>query len=147
MKRFLIPPTFVFLSITAIILFYFFIPSFNIIPFPFNFGGLIIMFCGFALMGITRKLFKKHQTNLSIETSSAMITEGPYAKTRNPMYIGMFLILIGIAVCFMNLFSIIMPFGFILTIHFVFIPAEEYLMLEAFGEDYNAYKARVKRWI
>ena len=98
-------------------------------------------------MGKARDLFKKHNTKLAIETSSSLVTEGPYSKTRNPMYIGMFLLLLGIAVCFANLLSMLTPLGFILAIHLIFIPKEEKLMHEAFGNQYLEYKGKVKRWI
>jgi protein-S-isoprenylcysteine O-methyltransferase Ste14 len=147
MKRLIVPPLFVLLSLILIVLPHFLVPAYNIIPFPYNFAGLIICFGGFALMGKARDLFKKHNTNLAIETSSSLVTEGPYTKTRNPMYIGMFLLLLGIAVCFANLLSMLAPLGFILAIHLIFIPKEEKLMHEAFGNKYLKYKGKVKRWI
>lgn len=147
MKRLIAPPLFVLLGLILIVLFHFLVPKFNIVPFPFNFAGLIISFGGFVLMGKARDLFKKHNTNLAIETSSSLVTEGPYTKTRNPMYIGMFLLLLGIAVCFANLLSMLAPLGFILAIHLIFIPKEEKLMHEAFGNQYLKYKGKVKRWI
>lgn len=147
MKRLIVPPLFVMISLILIMLSYFLAPAYNIIPFPYNFIGLIISFGGFVVMGKARDLFKKHNTNLAIETSSSLVTEGPYAKTRNPMYIGMFLLLLGIGVCFCNLFSMVAPFAFLLTIHLIFIPKEEKLMHEAFGNQYLEYKGKVKRWI
>lgn len=147
MKRFLVPPLFVLISLILVVLFHFQMPGFNIIPFPYHFAGVIISFSGIVFMGKARELFKKHNANMAIETSSSLVTEGPYAKTRNPRYIGMFLLLLGIAVCFANLFSMVMPFGFILAIHLIFIPKEEKLMHEAFGNQYLEYKSKVKRWL
>jgi protein-S-isoprenylcysteine O-methyltransferase Ste14 len=147
MKNIIIPPVFVLISLILIIVFYFLIPDFNYIPFPFNLSGLALVFAGFGIMGTTRKLFQKHKTTLFIEKSSAFIQEGLFAKTRNPMYIGMFTLLFGIGICFGNLFSMITPLGFILMIRFYFIPKEEKLMLDAFGEEYLAYKKKVRRLI
>ncbi len=50
-------------------------------------------------------------------------------------------------VCFSNLFSMAVPFGFVLAIQLIFIPKEEKLMADAFGNKYFEYKKRVKRWI
>jgi protein-S-isoprenylcysteine O-methyltransferase Ste14 len=147
MKNIIIPPVFVLISLILIIVFYFLIPDYNFIPFPFNLSGLVLVFTGFGIMGTTRKLFQKNKTTLFIEKSSAMIKEGLFSKTRNPMYIGMFLLLLGVGVCFMNLFSMLTPLGFILVIRFHFIPKEEKLMYDAFGEEYLAYKKKVKRLI
>ncbi|MFC2151468.1 methyltransferase family protein [Bacteroidota bacterium] len=147
MKKLIIPPVFVLICFLSIVLFYFLIPKYNLIPFPLNFIGLIISFLGFVIIGKSRDLFKKHNTTLDIKKSSHLITEGIFAKTRNPMYIGMFLLLFGIAVCFMNLFSVLAAIGFILIIQIIFIPTEEKLMYESFGEKYLEYKRKVSRWI
>ena len=147
MKKLFIPPVFVLISLVLIVMFYFMIPEYNWIQFPLNFSGLLITFIGFVIMGKARDLFKKHKTTLTYNKSSYMITEGIFAKTRNPMYIGMFLLLLGIGICFMNLFSILTPFGFILLIRLFFIPTEEKMMYDTFGHDYLEYKNKVRRWI
>jgi protein-S-isoprenylcysteine O-methyltransferase Ste14 len=147
MNRIVIPPTIVVLSLIIIGGVYFIIPKYNWIPFPLNLAGLIIAFGGFAIMGKARDLFKKHNTNLDIKESSALVTEGVYSKTRNPMYLGMFTLLLGIGICFGNLLSMITPFGFIFAIHFIFIPKEEKMMQDTFGEQYSEYKKQVKRWL
>ncbi|MDD5571294.1 MAG: isoprenylcysteine carboxylmethyltransferase family protein [Bacteroidales bacterium] len=147
MKNIIIPPVFVFISLFLIVFFYFMIPEYNLIKFPLNLCGIIIAIIGFAIMGTTSSLFRKHNTTLTYKKSSYLITEGVFAKTRNPMYIGMFLLLLGIGVCFMNLFSILTSFGFILTIHLFCIPVEEKMMHDAFGQDYLDYKNKVRRWI
>jgi protein-S-isoprenylcysteine O-methyltransferase Ste14 len=146
MKKLFIPPVFVLISLILIIGFCFFLSEYNIIPFPFNFAGILIALPGFALMGKSRDLFKKRQTTLFIEKSASLVTEGVFSKTRNPMYIGMTLLLFGISICFMNIFSMIVPFVFIITIRFTFVPIEEKMMLETFGEEYLDYKAKVRRW-
>jgi len=97
-------------------------------------------------MGKARELFKKHETTLKIKTSSSMITEGVFSKTRNPMYVGFSLLLIGVSICFMNLFSMICPFVFILFMNVTFIPIEEKLMVQQFGNEYLDYKSKVRRW-
>ncbi|HBL74981.1 MAG: hypothetical protein A2W90_06580 [Bacteroidetes bacterium GWF2_42_66] len=147
MKKIFIPPVFVFISIFLIVFFCFLTPDFNWIPFPFNFCGILITFSGFAIIGKTWELFRKNKTTLLIKTSSFFITDGIFSKTRNPMYLGMFLLLFGVAVCFTNLFSIITAFSFLLLMHFVFIPKEEKLMFETFGDEYLDYKKKVRKWI
>jgi protein-S-isoprenylcysteine O-methyltransferase Ste14 len=147
MKKLFIPPVFVLISLILIVGFYFFMPGFNIIPFPFNFLGILVAFPGFALTGKTWELFRHHQTSLYIEKSSALITEGIFAKTRNPMYCGMFMVLLGVSVCFMNVFSMLIPFLFIAIIRIAFIPVEEKMMCDVFGQAYLDYKQKVRRWV
>ena len=143
----IIPPVFLLISLILIVTSYIVLPDFNLIPFPVNLLGILISLSGFALMGKSRDLFQKHQTTLSIERSSVLIQDGVFSKTRNPMYIGMFLLLLGIGICFRNLFSILIPFIFLVLIHFVFVLKEERLMFDEFGQAYLDYKAKVKRWI
>ena len=76
-----------------------------------------------------------------------MITEGIFSRSRNPMYIGMFVFLIGISVCSMNLLSILSPFLFLFCIMLVFIPKEERMMRDEFGEEYVNYTNKVRRWL
>jgi protein-S-isoprenylcysteine O-methyltransferase Ste14 len=147
MKKLIIPPVFLMISLILIVITYFVLPDLNLIPFPLNLIGIPICFSGFVIMGKSRDLFKKYQTTLYIEKSSSMIQEGVFSKTRNPMYIGMFLLLLGIGVCFRNMFSILIPVLFMILIHFVFVLKEEKLMFDVFGQIYLDYKTRVKRWV
>jgi protein-S-isoprenylcysteine O-methyltransferase Ste14 len=147
MKKLIIPPIFVLISLILIVTFYFVLPEFNWIPIPVNLLGILVSIIGFGIMGKSRDLFKKHKTTLAIENSSFLIQEGIFLKTRNPMYVGMFLLLLGLGICFMNLFSVLIPLVFILIIHFVFVKKEEKLLFDSFGQEYTGYKAKVKRWI
>jgi protein-S-isoprenylcysteine O-methyltransferase Ste14 len=147
MKNIFIPPVFVVLSLILIVLFYFIVPEYNKVPFPQSLAGIVIIFIGFMLMGKTWDLFKKYNTTLDFEKSAHLVKEGVFSKTRNPMYIGMFLLLLGLAICFRNIFSLIVPFGFLLIIQLLFIPKEEKLMLGEFGQEYLDYKKKVRRWV
>ncbi len=147
MRKMIIPPVFVLISLILMVIIYYVFPEYNWILFPANLIGIIVSFTGFMLMGKSRDLFKKYKTTLAIEESSFLIQEGIFLKTRNPMYIGMFLLLLGFGIFIRNLFSFLIPFGFGLIIHFVFVLKEEKLMFNTFGQLYIDYKAKVKRWI
>ncbi len=127
-------------------MFYFVISELNIILFPFNLTGIIIAFGGFVLTGKARDLFKKYNTTLDFETSVHLIDEGVFSKSRNPMYVGMFLLLLGISVCFENIISICIPFVFIILVGIYFIPLEEMMMQKRFGKVYSDYKNKTKLW-
>lgn len=146
MKKIFIPPVFFFLSTLTIVLFYFLLREYNFVKFPYNLSGILLLFAGFSLMGKTRELFNKHKTTLFFEKSSCIVDEGIFSKTRNPMYCGMFLGLMGIAICFQNVFSLIVPFLFLAIIRFFFIPLEEKMMTETFGQQYIDYIKRTRRW-
>lgn len=146
-RKLLIPPVFVLVNIILIVVLFFVVPSgYEVVPFPYNFGGILISFGGFVIMGKAYDCFKRCKTTLAIQKSTHLINEGIFLKTRNPMYLGMFLLLLGAGICFINLFSLLTPFVFLLIVEFYTIPKEEKLMTEAFGEEYLNYKKRVRRW-
>ena len=147
MKKLFKGPVFIFSCIGIIVLFFFLFPDYHVVPFPYNFGGLIISFIGFTIMGKARDMFKQHETSLGYEEPSKLVMEGPFKKSRNPMYLGMVLLLLGLAICFRNLFSLIIPLLFFLYLHLLVIPKEEKLMKNTFGKEYLVYKQKVRRWI
>ncbi len=147
MKKLFITLMLVLYSLILIILFYFFIPNFNVVPFPFSLIGLPVAFYGFVVMGKARDLFMKYNTTLDFETSVHLIDEGILSKSRNPMYAGMFLLLLGIAVCFGNIISICVPFVFIILLRMFFIPMEEKMLGNTFGKEYLNYKSKTRIWL
>lgn len=147
MKMLLIPPVFVIISLILIVLFYFLLPGYNWILFPYNLLGVLFVYTGFVISGKSRDLFNKYRTTIGFEKSTHLITEGVFSKTRNSMYIGMFLFLFGISICFMNIFSILTSILFIFFVRVYFIPIEEKLLSEEFGIEYEIYKQKVKRWM
>ena len=147
MRKILIPPVLVLLSLILIILFYFLFPDLNLISFPFNLIGLLFIFIGIHISGQAHDLLKKYKTHKTYEKPVKLIDEGIYKRTRNPMYLGMFCLLLGIAICFQNILAIFVPFIFILVINLLFILLEEKIMLDAFGDDYIEYKNKVRKWL
>ena len=79
--------------------------------------------------------------------ASHLVTDGLYRFTRNPMYLGLTLVMIGAGIWFGNWLGVV-PIGFFvwyLTVKQ--IRAEEEALAEKFGEEYEAYRAKVRRWI
>ena len=92
--------------------------------------------------------FKRHQTTVKpFEKSTALVTAGPYALSRHPMYLGFTLMLLGIAILLGALTPFIVVPIFALTMEYVFIRTEEPMMQETFGHAWQAYKTNVRRWI
>ena len=81
------------------------------------------------------------------ETPTALVTTGMYAVTRNPMYMGMALILLGIALWRGDVVLLASPVAFVLIINTWQIPREERRLAALFGAAYTAYRGRVRRWI
>lgn len=81
------------------------------------------------------------------ERASVLVISGIYAYTRNPMYLGVLLLLFGWAIYLGNFLSLIASLIFIIYINYFQIIPEERALESKFGSTYNTYKQRVRRWI
>ena len=103
---------------------------------------------GIVIAVIANRLFARRETVIHpFAEPSALVVEGPFRYTRNPMYLGFILALVGFALLLGTLtpWLVIVPFGLILDRKFV--RHEQRTMEERFGDDYRAYRQRVRRWI
>lgn len=81
------------------------------------------------------------------EKSGKLITTGLYRYSRNPMYLGLFIILAGLFLYIGNVLGALFLYGFIHTVtRFQIIPEEE-ILEEKFGDEYRDYRKRVRRWL
>ena len=83
-------------------------------------------------------------TNLPTTT---IVESGPYRFTRNPIYLGMFLGLIGLAISFDNLWLLMLLVPFALVIRYGVVAREEAYLERKFGDVYRGYRSRVRRWL
>src|SRR3954469_19931667 len=91
--------------------------------------GAAVIIAGIALMGSALRLFKKTgQDPIPWKPSPSMIAQGPYRHTRNPMYVGMTLMAIGIGLAANNLWMAMFAVVALACIHFIAVlPEEAYL--------------------
>ena len=75
-----------------------------------------------------------------------LVTTGPYAWCRNPMYLGHFIFVLGLALTFQSIFALAL-LVLTVTILQMHVVRDEKRLRELFGADYEAYAARVERWI
>jgi protein-S-isoprenylcysteine O-methyltransferase Ste14 len=79
--------------------------------------------------------------------TTAIVVQGPYRFTRNPIYIGMFLGQIGLAIGFDSLWILAMLVPFYLVIRYGVVGREEAYLERKFGDVYLGYASRVRRWL
>jgi protein-S-isoprenylcysteine O-methyltransferase Ste14 len=106
-------------------------------------GGLLVARSGvrnFGRAGTTINPVK-------IDAVSALVTTGTFAHTRNPMYLGMTLLLLGWAVALSGVWTLLGPLLFVLFITRFQVLPEEAVLAARFGASYDAYRRRVRRWI
>ena len=111
--------------------------------------GIVIALAGFALSLSAATLFRRRGTevNPTSETNKLLVTDGPFRYTRNPMYLGLTIFTLGIALCVGSLPMFAVPIALFLTVTFVHIPFEEAKMRHQFGPIFDDYMLRVRRWI
>lgn len=130
------------------ILLHYLIPIKILIPSPYSYTGAIVMLLGLVLMIWTARVFRTAGTGFQLEGGgSALVTSGPFRFSRNPMYLGILIWLIGFAVLLGSLVVFFMSLIIFLLAQFILIPIEERRMEQIFGEDYKEYRGRVRRWL
>jgi len=83
----------------------------------------------------------------TVKPTTAIVADGPYRFTRNPIYLGMMLSLIGLAIAFNTLWLLIALVPFYFVIRHGVVAREEAYLERKFGSVYLDYKQRVRRWI
>jgi protein-S-isoprenylcysteine O-methyltransferase Ste14 len=125
-------------------------PSLSLVPAlrPFLAAALAIIGVTFDLLGLLA--FRRSRTTINPMKpgkASALVTGGVYRVTRNPMYVGLALLLTAWAVHLSMLSAFVGPVLFIIYMNRFQIGPEERVMRSKFGEVYAAYAARVRRWL
>ena len=111
-------------------------------------AGSAILIAGLAMLVVAGGLFKQADTDLiPFRDVRALVTTGVYRFTRNPMYLGMALVLLGCAVVVGAATALLVPVVFVVIIQYRFILPEEQMLRELFPEDFPVYCQRVRRWI
>ena len=79
--------------------------------------------------------------------TNAIISTGPFAFSRNPMYLPLTLLSVGIALVVNTVWPVVLLPGALIFMHYGVIRREEQYLLRLFGDQYRQYQARVRRWI
>ncbi len=116
-------------------------PSYQIVGIGASVVGVALM------LWAVQQFEKKATTHSTQEKPTALVIAGPLAFSRNPMYLGMTLFLLGLAVAVGTLPMLIAPVGFWATMNWVFVPHEEKVLEQLLGAEYLDYKRRARRWL
>lgn len=147
-KRYIYPPMWLAFGIVAQFVCNEYFPGSRFTSTGYQIGGSVILVVGLALLVFAGGLFKQADTDLvPFKNVSALVTTGIYAYTRNPMYLGMALILLGCAVIVGAATAFIMPALFVPIIQYRFILPEEAMLRELFPDTFPDYCNQVRRWI
>ena len=124
-------------------------PAIPLIPYSVLYTfGMIALVLGAAIILTAQGLFSRSKTAARPwKPSTALVTEGVYRWSRNPMYLAMALIYLGIAMLNDSGTQLCLLLPLLFVIQKEVIEPEERYLAGKFGEEYLAYRASVRRWI
>jgi protein-S-isoprenylcysteine O-methyltransferase Ste14 len=103
---------------------------------------------GFFIIAIGTRSFAAASTNVPPTLpTTALVVDGIYRRTRNPLYLGMTLVYLGLGVAAGSLWAIGLVLPLLWVINVGVVNREERYLERKFGDAYRAYKARARRWI
>lgn len=127
--------------------------QFPIASIPLGFGARIALGVVFVVAGlaaaITARLhfIRTGQSVIPWKPTPELIFQGPYRFTRNPMYVGLTLMQIGIGIALDNLWIVVLAAVTLAVIHVIAVRPEEAYLTQKFGDSYRQYLTRVRRYI
>ncbi len=144
----MLPPVLAFLSIVLMLLLHTIVPVVRVIQSPYTFTGIGLVLAGVLIILWSANYFRRVQTTIHpFGEVSFLATSGLYKISRNPMYLGMFFILVGVAISLGTLTSAFVLPLFVWSIAKRHINKEEQALERIFGNEYIRYKQEVPRWI
>lgn len=117
------------------------ISIFRIVGFSLTGLGFIILYLAYGSM------LRASATINPSEHSNSLVSGGIFAVSRNPIYLGWFLFILGIGIANVSILTILIATSMVVTLHFAVILKEEEYLERRFGKEYISYKSRVRRWL
>jgi len=141
------PPVIYLIAVLIGIMTDYFFP-FSFMPESFQLPiGLLIILPSVTLAALSFREFKKAETNVDpYKPSTAIITSGPFRYTRNPLYVTLSFVIIGLGIWLDNIWIIAMLVPVLILMHYGVIKKEEQYLTKKFGDKYLKYKETVPRW-
>ncbi|HKZ86969.1 MAG TPA: isoprenylcysteine carboxylmethyltransferase family protein [Anaerolineae bacterium] len=123
-------------------------PIRRIIDFPHTLWGIPLAILGLVINGwASALLYHRKTTLMPFEKPSALVVDGPYGFSRNPIYLSAVVLTSGIVVLLGSLTVLPAPIVLLLVLDVMFVRHEERNLEATFGVDYLEYKKRVRRWL
>jgi protein-S-isoprenylcysteine O-methyltransferase Ste14 len=118
------------------------------LPAPWRWSGVVLVAIGVLLAGTAALRFWRRGTGVRpFSPANALVAEGAFRWTRNPMYLGLTAIVLGMALGLGTVGPAVVPLAFFLLLRNRFVRREEQFLRLRFGADYDEYCRRVRRWL
>ncbi len=142
------PPTLFLAGAGAMAVLHMTAPGAQLINAPWRALGFVLIAAGAAMYLLALMAFREHSTvTHPFGLPRTMVATSVFRWSRNPMYLGMLLVLLGFGVLLGSVvpFVVVLVFAWLVTSFFIL--REEEMMREHFGDSYLRYQRRVRRWI
>ncbi|MCK5264996.1 MAG: isoprenylcysteine carboxylmethyltransferase family protein [Candidatus Thorarchaeota archaeon] len=124
----------------------------DLIPQPYNLVGilmipigmLLLIWANYTLLHIGKIGLRNREP---MQRPSSLVLVGPYKFTRNPIYLGALLMLLGLVIVWSSVVTAFLTILVYIIFRYLFIKREELILEEEFGDQYRDFKSRVRRWI
>ena len=137
-----------FLAAAAVLEAVFPFPVLRAHGFPRYLAGSALAAAGFVMIAMGTRRFQAAGTNIPPNLpTTALVVDGIYRRTRNPLYLGLTLVYLGLGVAAGSFWAIGLLVPLLWVINTAVIAREEHYLERKFGHAYRAYKARVRRWV
>jgi len=144
----MLPPVYLLAAVLLMCALHRFAPGRVVVPAPYRYLGAVPLLGGLATIAWGAMTLRRAGTTIKpFQPSSALVVDGFYRWSRNPIYVAMAVALVGLALLLGSLTPWVVVPLFAWTIDRRFVRAEEAMLAAAFGDRYAAYKARVRRWL
>ena len=111
-------------------------------------AGALLLVAGLGLIAICFRRFKAAGTNVPTwMPTTALVTSGPYRFSRNPIYLALTLVYLGLALLYGSLWPLVLLAPLLIVMRYGVIGREERYLEGKFGDAYRAYRSSVRRWI
>ncbi|HCL48373.1 MAG TPA: protein-S-isoprenylcysteine methyltransferase [Rhodobiaceae bacterium] len=142
------PPLMVLAGILAQLLIGYVAPVQPILNETWQYIGVGLMLFGFAVILLVARGFRKNETTIIPDGQpSTLMENGLFAYSRNPIYLGMAIFLLGSALAVGHIWAFAIVPVFVLLVQQIWIVKEEETLEAEFGQIYRNYKMRVRRWL
>lgn len=144
----IMPLGYLLVALSLMVILHYLFPLLTVIPAPLTRVGAAVVLCGLVILALPARSFTRAGTPLlPFKPATSLVTGGMYRFSRNPMYLGMVIVLAGVAILLGTLTPFLIIALFISVIQEVYIRHEEAFLESLFGETYRQYRARVRRWL
>jgi len=142
------PPAYFIASVITMIGLSIFAPGPRVISFPWSFLGILPFVLGAVLDVRADRVVRTRETDAEdAELPSSLVTNGVFRISRNPMYLGFALMLLGLAMCLGYAIPFLVVPVVVLVLQVVFVRDEERILEGKFGDTWSTYKREVRRWV